>query len=78
MKNARRLLRLIRQHRLAELSAREAQRLADTLTSDEVKAALEVLQDGEWLRPLPPAAPLAIGGRPPSPRFAVHPAALEA
>jgi replicative DNA helicase len=78
VKNARRLLRLIRQHRLAELSAREAQRLADTLTSDEVKAALEVLQDGEWLRPLPPPPAKPQGGKTPSPRFAVHPAALEA
>jgi replicative DNA helicase len=78
VKNARRLLRLIRQHRLAELSSREAQRLAVTLTADEMTAALEVLQDSEWLRLLPPAASLAIGGRPPSPRFAVNPAALEA
>jgi hypothetical protein len=78
VKNARRLLRLIRQHRLTELSSREAQRLAVTLTADEMTAALVVLQDSEWLRLLPPAASLAIGGRPPSPRFAVNPAALDA
>lgn len=76
VKHARRLLCAIHRHRLAELTAREAQRNADGLTAAEVMDALGVLQDTNWLRPLPPAIPLAVGGRPPSPRFAVNPAIL--
>jgi replicative DNA helicase len=77
VKNANRLLRAIKRHRLAELSAREAQRHADGLTAEETAAAIEVLQDREWLRSLPTATPLAIGGRPASARYAVNPDVLK-
>jgi hypothetical protein len=82
VKLARRLLAAIKRHDLAELSARDAHRLLDTgtgLTADEVRDALDVLTDSEWLRELPtPLADLrSNGGRPPSTRYTVNPAALE-
>jgi hypothetical protein len=77
VRHARRLLAAIKQDKLAELSARDAQRQADGLSAEEITAALDVLLDGEWLRPLPASPIKPQGGRPSSPRYAVNPAALE-
>ena len=81
VKVARRLLDTLKRHQLAELSERDALRHLDGngLKLDELKPALELLIEGEWLRDVPP--PLALpgaakGGRPPSPRYEVNPAAL--
>lgn len=76
VRHARRLLSAIKRHRFVELSAREAQRNVDGLTADEIKKAIEVLEDSGWLRQLPPVAQPPTGGRPPSPRYAVNPAAI--
>jgi hypothetical protein len=77
VKLARRLLRLIKKHNLAELSAKDALDLVDGggLKMDELNPALDLLVDGKWLRPLP--AQDTRTGRPPSPRYQVNPAALE-
>ena len=78
-KLARRLLRLVKKHNLAELSAKDALDLVDGggLKMDELNPALDLLVEREWLRELdrPPLKPQ--GGRTPSPRYAVNPAALE-
>jgi len=78
VKVARRLLDTIKRHQIAELSERDAlNHLAGNgLTMDELRPALELLSEAEWLRPIesPPLRPQ--GGRPPSPRYQVNPAAL--
>ena len=71
----------IKRHQLAELSERDALRHLDGngLKLDELKPALELLIEGEWLWDVPPPRALpgaAMGGRPPSPRYEVNPAAL--
>ena len=79
VKLARRLLRLIKKHNLAELSARDAHRHLDTgngETAEDVGKALDVLRDSEWLRDLPATITEQRTGRPASPRYAVNPAAL--
>ena len=42
-------------------------------TADRAAAALETLVDHGYLRPLPPPPPRPGGGRPPSPRYELHP-----
>jgi hypothetical protein len=81
VKLAHRLLRLIKKHGHAELSANDARILLNTgngLKAEAVKEALDVLHDGEWLRELPASPTDGKPGRKPSTRYAVHPAALEA
>lgn len=71
LKLARRLLGLIKKKGTTELSERDALRALDGngLTMDELRPALVLLVDGEWLRHLP--APETRTGRPPSPRYLV-------
>jgi hypothetical protein len=68
---------LIKKHNLAKLSEKEALDALDGngLTMDELRPALDLLVEREWLRPLP--AQDTRPGRPPSPRYLVHPSALE-
>ena len=77
VKLARRLLRLIKKRNLAKLSAKDALDLVDGggLKMDELNPALDLLVEREWLRPLP--AQDTRPGRPPSPLYAVNPAALD-
>lgn len=77
VKLARRLLATIKRHGFAEVSERDALRHLDGngLTMDELRPALALLVDGEWLRPLPTQDTRI--GRPPSPRYLVNPAALD-
>ena len=76
VKLARRLLAHVKRKNLAELSAKNALQALDGngLKKDELKPALDLLIDYDWLRELPAAQQLI--GRPPSPRYAVNPAAL--
>lgn len=77
VKLARRLLAAIKRHRLTELSAKEAFDLLDGGSlekMDDLRPAIELLVNGEWLRAQPPPPPRP--GKPPSPRYAVNPAAL--
>jgi hypothetical protein len=67
----------VKRRNLTELSAREAFNLLDggsLQTMEELDPALALLLETEWLRelPTPPPGP----HRPPSPRYAVNPAAL--
>ena len=75
-KLARRLLAWVKRKGLAELSEKEALDALDGngLTMDELRPALVLLVDGEWLRALP--AQDTRTGRPPSPRYLVNPSAL--
>jgi hypothetical protein len=76
VKLARRLLDNVKRNNLAALSANDALHALDGngLTKDELRPALDLLIEGDWLRELP-AAPY-VTGRKPSPRYAVNPAAL--
>jgi hypothetical protein len=77
VKLARRLLRAVQRRKLADLSAKDAFDLLDgptCRTMADLIPVLDLLLDAEWLRPLPP--PPTPPHRPPSPRFAVNPAAL--
>ena len=76
VKLARRLLAHVKRKNLAALSANDALQALDGngLTKDELRPALDLLIEGDWLRELP-AAPHGTG-RKPSPRYAVNPAAL--
>ena len=78
VKLARRLLSAIKRHSLAELSERDALRQLDGngLTMEELRPVLDLLTDGEWLRPIPENLADLRTGRPPSRRFQVNPAAL--
>ena len=78
VKHARHLLRAVKRKGLTELTEREAFNLCHGVATmkkmDDLKPALEILIEGEWLRELPePSKPK--GGRP-SVRYAVNPAAL--
>jgi hypothetical protein len=78
LKLARRLLSALKRHDLPEVSAREAHRLLGTdagLTAEDVRKALDVLIDSDWIRELTPATATRQPGRPASPRYAVNPAA---
>ena len=77
MKLARRVLAKVKRNNLAELSARDALRLfshGTGRTMEELKPALELLIDYDWLRG-PPAAQHGTKGNA-SPRYTVNPAAL--
>ncbi len=79
VKLARRLLARVKRKGLVELSEKDALDALDGngLKMDELRPALALLVDGEWLRPLPSPPPNPKGGRPPSPCYAVNPAALD-
>ena len=77
MKLARRLLAHVKRKQLAELDDRDALRLFphdSKLTMEELKPALDLLIDYDWLRKLPD--PPKNPGRPLSQGYAVNPAAL--
>jgi hypothetical protein len=76
-KLARRVLAWCKRHKRTEATAREIHQGldGDGLRREELDPALDLLVEGEWLRELPRTGP-PHPGRPPSPRFAVNPAAL--
>jgi hypothetical protein len=73
------MLAAIKRHSLSEFSEKEMFDLLDTealKTMDQLRPALEVLVEREWLRKFPQPPQKPEGGRPPSPRYSVNPAAL--
>jgi len=79
VKLARRLLAWVKRKGIAELSERDALDALDGsgLKMDELRPALALLVESEWLRELAPPPKKPQGGRSPGPRYAVNPAALD-
>ncbi len=76
-KLARRLLTSLKRKKVPEISARDALRMVDGngLSMTELDPALTVLVEHGWIRPIQ-ALKSPKQGRPPSPRYAIHPEAL--
>lgn len=78
---AERILRWVRRGGLTQFSRREAYhgvRDATVRRVEDADPALALLVEHGWIRPVPQPPPSPDGGRPPSPRFDVHPAAHNA
>ena len=79
MKLARRVLRWFKREDKAEATANEILKALDSggrYKKDDFTPAVALLIESDWLRELPQPPPKPQGGRPPSTRYAVNPAAL--
>ena len=77
MKLARRLLDKAKRKSFTEITAKEALDLlhgSSVKKMDDIRPALDLLVEIDWLRELPPPPPRP--GRPPSPCYAINPAAI--
>ena len=76
VKLARRLLNLVRKNSFTEITAKEAYDLLDGSSvkkMDDIRPALDLLVQTDWLRELPTPPPRP--GRPSAPRYVINPAA---